>query len=107
MPCPKVGGTRRNVVPTSYGHFRGDKIVAGPRAARFGSVFDVAKNRPKKSFPNTFASAAAAPGRPILALMGAPLLAPGCGKRSALKRSAQRQIPASIAGQKPTVLYGA
>ena len=88
MPYPKVGGLPRKVVPV--GAPRGGKIAAGAKTAHFGSVFDVAKNWPKKSVPNTLTSAVAIPGWPLFALMGAPLLAPGYGKRNALKRSAQR-----------------
>jgi hypothetical protein len=82
---------------------RGGKIAAGAKTAHFGSVFD-AKHRPKKSPLNTFTFAVARPEWPILALMGAPLVAPGFGKCDALKRRMQRKAPVRSAGQKPTVL---
>ena len=74
--------------------------------AHFGSVFYGAKKRPKNPFPNTPTSAVARPGWPLFALMWAPLLAPGYGKRNALKRSVQRKALVLSAGQKPAVLYG-
>jgi hypothetical protein len=53
--------------------------MAGIKTARFVSVFDGAKNQPRKSLPGTFTFTVSCPG-----WVGWPLLAPGFVKRSAV-----------------------